>query len=129
MYFTDITPEHIDILEKELRDDDRLEFLASTSGDMKETMEWHIRASEESFAAVSKEDTLLAVLGIIPFTLLSDKAVPWIMTTKELDKSPRHLIRNSKVVLDLWLRKYNYLTNIIDSRHEKAIRWVKWMGS
>jgi hypothetical protein len=31
-------------------------------------------------------------------------------------------------VVERWRKRYGRMTNYVDARHTKAVRWIKWMG-
>lgn len=127
MLMLPISSEHIDDLSENIRPKDHQEIMAYSDGNIHDIIEYHIDKSDVSFAATI-DDGLLAVVGVVPQSSLRLTGIPWILTTTLLDKHPRFLVKYSKPVLEVWLHKYDKLFNIVDSRYEQALRWVKWMG-
>ncbi len=118
--------EHVDPLLEDLRSEERAELVASHCGDPREAIEYSIRKSTEAFA-VYNDDTLLCLTGAVS-SLLSRKAVVWLLTTNALKKQPKYLIRNTKALIAYWCERYDVLMNYIDYRYKASLRWAEWAG-
>jgi len=69
---------------------------------------------------------LVCFWGLMPPSLLSDKAYLWLYTTPALEGNEFYFIRKSQIAVKLALEEYaeiiGHVTNV------KAIRWIKWVG-
>ena len=82
----------------------------------------------EHYCAFYKDDKLLCLTGVIPYSELSDTAVPWMLSTNELTKHPRDLVYYSKQLIGKWLEEWPKLENYIDARYTKSLNWAKHVG-
>lgn len=73
----------------------------------------------------------VAMLGVVPFSILSGIGVVWMLGSAALDRPScqKDLLRTSRPQVDLWREQYPALLyNFVDSRNAQAIRWLKWLG-
>lgn len=54
--------------------------------------------------------------------------VPWFLSTGEVSAFSKTFLKGSREVILRFHEKYDVLSNTVDSRHEVAIRWLKWLG-
>ncbi len=96
----------------------------------KETVDIVIQSLEKSDEAwsVFDEEGLICIFGISSVSILSDRAVPWFLTTKLIDKHKKTLLYLTKIGLTYWLGKYSTLENYVPQEYTKAIRWLRWAG-
>ena len=67
--------------------------------------------------------------GLIPFGgLLSGQAAPWFSSTDELGRHRVFFVKRNRKFLRRMLDLYPHLTDYVDVRHKRAIRWLKWLG-
>lgn len=52
-----------------------------------------------------------------------------MLGTEEVAERPRELIEYTRAALRVWRRDYGPLTNYIDVRHARAVRWLKHFGA
>lgn len=83
-----------------------------------------MQVSLETWAAI-QDDKLLCVVGLVPQSLMSDVASPWLLTA---GVDPKLLMRGTRVFLDQWTKEYRLLYNYVDARYEASLRWAKWAG-
>ena len=122
------TRDHLEELSRHARVADRLECVASYGMDLHQVASFSFEQSEECYTGI-KDGIVYGCVGIVPpFTVMSDTACPWLLTTVHVDKSPRILLSNTKPLIEKWLHYYPILENYIDSRYKKALRWAKWAG-
>lgn len=74
------------------------------------------------------DDTILCMFGVARLSALSSTGHPWLLTTDAVDQ---HGYAFAKISRD-WITKlrsqYTYLSNLVDSRHHDAVKWLKWLG-
>lgn len=73
-------------------------------------------------------DRATAIFGLRPLDLANGIACPWMLTTNEMKKHPRTLIRVTKPIVNIWNSEWNILLNYVDDRYEASLRWAKWAG-
>jgi hypothetical protein len=76
------------------------------------------------------EDEVHCVWGVIPPTILSDRAYLWLYTDEE--KVSEHqfvFIRRSQIAVKRLLEEYKVLYGTTDATSKKTIRWLKWLGA
>lgn len=73
---------------------------------------------------------LLCALGVTEDTLLSTTARPWLIPTQKIkDKRYKYVfLAASKRWVKHLLTKYTALENWGSASHDRAIRWLKWLG-
>jgi len=69
-----------------------------------------------------------AIGGIMALGLLTRAGVPWILTGNEVIRHPKEFWRLSKASLAVFRTRYALLTNVVDSRYETSIRWLRRLG-
>jgi hypothetical protein len=69
------------------------------------------------------------IWGLVPPSLLSERAYLWLFTTDVANEHQFLLARHSQIIVQKMLEEYPILTghcHIIDTR---AQRWLKWLGA
>ena len=93
-----------------------------------EALEWGILASGPEAWTVRFDGKIAAMWGVAPVSLISGMAVPWLLTTSEVDRHPRTFIRCCREALYDLRSRYATLMNRVDARYTKALRWAARMG-
>lgn len=73
----------------------------------------------------------VAMLGVVPFSILSGIGVVWMLGSAKLDSMScqRDLLRTSRPQVEVWKSQFPALLyNFVDERNVQAIRWLKWLG-
>lgn len=73
-------------------------------------------------------DDIVAMWGATANTQLGHKALMWMLGTELVPKHPRELLRGSMSFVEHVQSKFPLLECLVDTRYEKAVRWIKWMG-
>lgn len=76
-----------------------------------------------------QDDKVLCFLGLIPPTLMSDRAYLWLYTTKHLHEHIFTFVRYSQRVMEEMLREYPIIVGHTETGNIKAIRWLRWLGA
>jgi hypothetical protein len=61
-------------------------------------------------------------------TVLHPIYYAWLLTTPVVEKYPKTFFRESLRVTHELTKKYGALTNYVDARYEKAVRWLLRIG-
>ena len=110
-----------------LREADRRECLAHT-GIVPEFILPHSVASPGLTWAFEHEGECIGLFGLDVVDRHPDFGIVWMMTSDEVFKHKRQLLRESPVWLDKLHRIYPLLGNHVDARNTVHIRWLKWLG-
>lgn len=118
-----------DILEllSDLLPADRQEILA-----MGFEPEWAVRnsvATSLECVAFRGDGRLVCLTGVCEPLALDPKVYPWLLGTSLMLRLPRKVLVYSRKILDRWLSSHPYMCNYVDERHERAIRWLSWLGA
>lgn len=71
---------------------------------------------------------IACVFGLIPPTMLSEKAYLWLLATDLVDQHKFVFIRYSQRLVEFMLERFPVITGDCLIGEERAIRWVKWLG-
>ena len=71
----------------------------------------------------------IAMFGVSPESLLSDKAIVWLLASQELEKVQKTFIRNNKRIIAMFLAHYPTLYNFVDVENKQSIKWLMWCGA
>lgn len=75
------------------------------------------------------DEKALAVWGLVPPTLLSDRAYLWLWTTQHLVEHQLMFIRHSQRAVAEMLKRYPLIVGHAVVGNDKAIRWLRWLGA
>lgn len=73
-------------------------------------------------------DKIVGVIGLKPYDQYSNICAPWMLGTDGLNDISKFFLKISKPIIKEMLLYCDVLLNYVDSRYEKAIRWLKWCG-
>lgn len=91
------------------------------------SLSWTRRHGGEAWAAII-DGQVAALFGVARPSLLSTRAVPWLLTGELAGRYPLVLWRGSKVVAADWLERFGHLEQYVDARYEQALRWARRLG-
>lgn len=66
--------------------------------------------------------------GVGNRTLLGGIGIPWCLTTARVELYRRPFAVLSKAWVEAMRLRYDRLENWVDPRHERAVRWLGWLG-
>jgi hypothetical protein len=118
----------IDKMKDNLREADKQEIWASDHHTPEKALWDSYHLSTEKMVAVFNGE-LVAMFGIVPVSLLDNKAVVWMLTTNAIEKMPLRFLKLSKKFIGLLRERYSMLFNFVDARHKKSIDWLNWCGA
>lgn len=121
------TLEHIDEILPNLRRADVVEGEIATGLSAKEALVLSVQSSFEAIAAYA-DDRLVMLAGVVPASLISSNAAPWMVGTDELTKHAFKLCRENRRYVKKWLTWFPYLENWVDAENKVALKWLKWLG-
>ncbi len=116
-----------------LRSEDRRE-IETASGQGPETiLPLSFDLSDECYTIrIDPHGDPVAIYGMVPDTSHEQKegiGVIWLLATPEVRRASLALLREVPHWLNAWALKYpNGIHNIVDSRNQLHVRWLKLMG-
>jgi hypothetical protein len=75
------------------------------------------------------DDEPVCIYGLIPPTLLSNRAYLWLLTTELADRQKFLFIRHSQVVIEEILKEYDHIVGDAKIDDARAMKWLKWLGA
>jgi len=103
------------------------ELLALKDQPVEKTIAEGITKSDDSWSAFDDEG-IIAIFGVRRIHLLSDKAVPWLITSNLIHKHKRDFLKAAKLSIAHWLTQYDVLENYIPAGFPFLLRWIEWAG-
>lgn len=105
---------------------DKLEWYASTGLGILEALEHAVEAcGYHGVHAALVDNRLMGIFGCRP---AKGWGVPWAITTDLVHKYPKMFMRYSLAALSGMARAFPMLTNQIDARNVRALRWASRVG-
>lgn len=74
-------------------------------------------------------DRLVAVWGLVPPTILSDRAYLWLFCTEEVEEHTFIFVRYSQLVIENLLTEWPTIVGHVLMTNDRAYRWLKWLGA
>lgn len=94
----------------------------------KEALIMSLAASMKSFTWLHCGD-VGCIWGYGAASPLAPVACPWLLASPLVHKSPRYFLRASRQFYSNLLDRHDVLTNVIDARHTRSLKWIKWCGA
>ena len=121
------TPLLLQVVAAEAREADVAELWASAHLTPPEVVELAEKLSPEVFIGWL-DDTPICAFGVTPISTITGHGSPWMVGTNHLDSCAAGFLKASRLIIFGMLRSWPVLTNFVDARNERAIRWLKWLG-
>jgi hypothetical protein len=67
--------------------------------------------------------------GLVPPTILSERAYLWLITTDLVDQHKFMFVRNSQRFIEDALKTYPTIVGHCVASETRSIRWLKWLGA
>lgn len=74
------------------------------------------------------DDRPICLFGLMARSIISDRAVPWIFTTPDVERYPKIFWRGSLEVVARMRGLYPKIEGVCDSRFEATVRWLTRLG-
>ena len=68
------------------------------------------------------------LFGCRGLSLMSTVGVPWLLGTPLVEHHARAFCKRNRVMIKIWLQRYETLVNWVDDRNETSKRWLQWLG-
>src|SRR5215469_12550853 len=69
------------------------------------------------------------IFGLVPPTLLSNRAYIWLLTTDLVEENKFLFVRYSQRFIEAALEKFPELYGHVDVREERSLRWLRLLGA
>jgi hypothetical protein len=82
-----------------------------------------------SLSAGFVDEDLVCIWGLIPPTLLSERAYIWLYTTPALEGNEFVFVRNSQRIIAKALEHFPSIHGHVHANNTQARKWIKWLGA
>lgn len=113
-----------------MRAEDRAEIEAYSGREPLEVLVDGFASSSEVHTA-RYDGAVMAMWGVVPGPpklLTARVGTGWLLSSELVDQHPVAFWRACKVVIEELLERWDLLLNVIDCRHQKALRWARRLG-
>lgn len=74
------------------------------------------------------EEEVAAMFGVAPVNMMTGHGSMWLLSSQVVEEVPLLFLRRSREEVRKLLEVWPLLTNYVDARYTKALRWVEWLG-
>lgn len=120
-------PGDAEALAANLADEDRAEVWAASRYTPEQAILTSLDASPEPLVMLADRE-IVAMAGIGVWSPLALFGTPWMLGARSLPAHGRSFLRASAEYFKRQREKYIVLQNYVDARHERAVRWIGWLG-
>ena len=117
--------EHVAPVLADFRQSDKDEVWASSRQTPEEALVTSIEASPSYCNTFLWDGVAVAIFGVAPH---GDWGIPWLLATESIGGWGKEFLPMSKVAADEMLELYPQQSNYVDSRNEKSIKWLEYIG-
>lgn len=75
------------------------------------------------------DDTPVCAWGLVPPSILSDRAYIWLYASPLVDEYKFLFVRQSQRVMEELRQYYPHLYGVCNVNNARAIRWLQWLGA
>lgn len=118
----------IESIKNRLRRLDAEETIASGYKSPEECLRGSFSRSSMRYCVVL-EGTPVALFGIVPDTLLGPSANIWFLGADGMSRIRKSFVKQSRLVIREWLKRYPILWNYIDARYRSSLVWIRSCGA
>lgn len=123
------TPDDLKEVAYRLRQEDVEEVRAATGLDPRLVLTPGATYGREVLAAgLTYNDRAEILYGIDPWPCSDNVGIIWMLSTPVIYDHPVEFVVMTQRELSRFHERYELLTNFIDARNEKHIKWLSWMG-
>jgi hypothetical protein len=79
-------------------------------------------------AGLQHNDRAEILFGVDPHPLVPRVGTIWLMSTPDIYDHPVEFVKRTVELLDTFHQDYDLLTNFMDERNERHLKWLRWMG-
>lgn len=119
--------DHIFYLASNMAKADRDECSALGMGPFR-ALEDSLGRSAIAWTGMVDHDSPVCIFGVCPVDILAGIGSPWLLGTDEIKDHAKTFLKLNKQYVPRMLDLFPILMNVVDARHETAIRWLKHLG-
>ena len=98
--------------------------LSGTASPLGDKVVESCKISEKAFIILDGDEAV----GVFGIAEKDSIGIPWLICSDKVNMKKLELVRESRAVVDYFKSKYDILTNLIHSKNEKSIRFLKHLG-
>ncbi|MEB7922396.1 hypothetical protein NGJ69_01485 [Atlantibacter hermannii] len=121
------TDEHIQLILPNVRQADIDELYAVSLMSTEEAIRVGIRTATMSWSGFANGE-LVTMFGVSPASMIGGNGIPWLVSTRLVEKYQKTFLRRSRYALQAMLEVYPRLENYVDERNHVAKAWLHWLG-
>ena len=125
--FKEVTPAMIQFIADNMRQADVDEVWAASNVTPLQAITGGVDISCSTSVAVINGD-IVAIMGVVKKTALSNTGIPWLLGTDSIVKHYREFLGASPSVLNAMIDVCPNLINHVYVENKVSIRWLKWLG-
>jgi hypothetical protein len=110
-----------------MRSEDAAEVFASDGWTPLEALLESMRKSNDSWA-VLVDGRIAAIFGVVSTDILGGVGTAWMLTGPAVEAHPVSFLRTCRRGIAQMLERWPVLTNWVDARYVRSLRWAKWLG-
>ena len=112
-----------------LREQDRREIETATGKTPEAVLPTSVSQSLECYVARPfGQENPCVIFGLYQDRVDPAVGLVWLMATPEVTRAAKAVLLESRVWINKWLSKFDYLANIVDVRNTLHIRWISRLG-
>jgi len=77
----------------------------------------------------SVDGKLCCAWGLIPPSMLSERAYLWLFSTELVGEHKFMFVRNSQIAVKEMLEEWPIITGFCEIGNDRSIRWLRWLGA
>jgi hypothetical protein len=124
-----LSADHLPWLASQMSEEDRAECAAMGLGPYR-ALKLGLDLSVTAWCGMKMpEQRPLCAFGVLPLEgLLGEVGAPWFLSTPELRRYAVRFLKDCDEYLKRCLDIFPTLVEMVDARHTRGIKWVKWLG-
>lgn len=127
IHFVKPNDQLIKIIADNMRDADVNEVRSSHNHSPLEAINNGLGHSDFAVIAMNDDEPLM-IVGMMRVDLITGTGVPWLLSSKNVLKFRKEILKYSIIILDEMLMKCPKLVNYVHADNKVSIRWLKWLG-
>lgn len=110
-----------------LRAEDKAEIDAAVGMGYVEVLTFSMSRSPIALTIVDADEEPFAMLGATQNPQVSGYGHPWLLSSDYLFQAKTPFIRQSRMWCALIEQPFHIVSNVVDERNTKHVRWLKWL--
>jgi hypothetical protein len=110
-----------------IREADKEEIESASGLSYEKTLERILDTCDDCWAGFADGD-LIAIFGVHVKSSLSGYGIPWMISTKKIEKHGKLFLRYCRPVFERMCVNMDVLVNYVHDRNDVAKMWLKWLG-